>query len=142
MAHKPLRRSRVNHFFVILPNYLYPFSAMVGGKKVRGWRAYEYTVSVHERRYGKGHWGVFINLYRSFFHIIGSLIVITLFALIVRELFGTERALYAVLGAMTVAFAYQEFYYHRRVYGQIWKKGVVDWLSWVVPASIYVFFNN
>jgi hypothetical protein len=134
------RRSAFNHFFVILPNRLYPFSATIAGKRVRGRRAYEFKVAQFERRYGPGHWGFFINLYRSFFHVTGSILVFAAFMLVARNFFGNERALYLTLGAMTLLITYQEFYYHPRVYGQLWRKDVLDWLSWMVPVGLYFFF--
>jgi hypothetical protein len=126
----------------MLPNYLYPFSATVGGRRVRGRLAYEHTVLRSEKRYGKGHLGVFINCYRSFFHIIGSVLAVFAFTFLMREFFGVERALYLTLGAMAALITYQEFYYHPRVYGQIFRKSVVDWLSWMVPAAFCVLFFN
>lgn len=134
------KKNGIYHFFIVLPDRLYPFSAMIGGRRVRGRRAYEYKLRRLEAKYGPGHIGVLLNLYRSLFHVIGSIIVIVAFTLLVQRFFGDERALYIVLSAMTLLVTYQEFYYHRRQYGQIWKKGVLDWLSWVVPIGLYLFF--
>lgn len=136
------KKGGVYHFFIVLPDRLYPFSAVIDGKRVRGMRAYERTIAYYERKYGRGHFGAFINCYRTFFHIIGSIIVITAIALIAREFLGTERALYVLLSVMTLLVTYQEFYYHRRHYQQLWKKGVLDWLSWVVPIGLYLFLIN
>jgi hypothetical protein len=134
------RKRGFYHFFIVLPDRLFPFSATINGRRVRGRLAYEFRVSKIERKYGPGHLGVLINLYRSFFHIVASVAVIILFALLARKFFGDERALYVLLSFMTVLVTYQEFYYHRREYGQLWRKGVLDWLSWMVPIGVYLFF--
>ena len=138
MARK--KKSGVYHFFVTLPDLLYPFSATIAGKRVRARLDYEYTLAKFERTYGRGHFGIFITCYRSLFHIAGSIIVITVFAFVARAFFGTERALYVVLGLVTLLITYQEFYYHPRYYHQLFKKGALDWAAWIAPIGIYLTF--
>jgi hypothetical protein len=139
MARRKKRRG-VYHFFIVLPERLYPFSAMVAGSRVRGIRAYESRVRMLERRYGRGHLGVWLHCYRSFFHVVGAVLIIVASALVTQRFFGNQEALYAMLGTATVLISFQEFYYHRREYAQLWGKSVIDWLSWVVPIGIYLFY--
>ncbi len=128
------------YFFIVFPDRLYPFAETIRGKSVRGIRAYNHAAARYERKYGRGHFGVWINCYRTFFHIIGSVAIILVGGLVVRELFGTERALYIILGIVTALITYQEFYYHPRYYHQLFKKGILDWFAWVAPIGFYVFF--
>lgn len=126
-------------FFITFPDRMYPFAAMVGGKRVRGRRAYEYAVRRALRRYGMGRIGYRLGLYREVFHFIGSVLFITAATLVSQDLFGSNTAVYVLLIAAIVALAVQEFYLHPKHYGQHFMKGVADWLTWVVPMLIYIF---
>lgn len=119
---------------------MYPFPVMVGKRSVRGMRAYEYAKAQVERKHGIGHLGVWLMCYRTLFHILGSVAFIALAVFVVREFIGVERALYALLGALTAFITYQEFYLHPRYYHQLFRKGVLDWFAWVVPIGLYLFF--
>jgi len=138
----PRRRRKppaLYHFFIVLPDHLYPFRSHIQGKWVRGIRSYNRAVAQAERRLGRGHFGVWINCYRSFFHVLGAVAIIALSAYVANELFGSKQAIYTMLAAATFLISLQEFYYHRRQYEQVFRKSVVDWLSWVVPIGIYIF---
>jgi hypothetical protein len=128
------------HFFIVLPDRMYPFANQVEGQWVRGIRSYELAVRRAERRLGRGSIGLWLNCYRSFFHLLGSILVIIFAASVTREFFGNEEALYVMLAVATGLISYQEFYYHRRQYEQLWKKSVIDWLSWMVPIGMYLFY--
>ncbi|MFZ1987795.1 MAG: hypothetical protein WAV21_02050 [Minisyncoccia bacterium] len=126
-------------FLLSIPDRMYPFAAMIEGKKVRGRKAYEETLAFYRNRLGPGHLGYKLFLYRQLFHFIGSLLVIVAAALISKTLFGSEVALYVLLVLAVAAVSFQEFYLHPRMYKQLWRKGAVDWFAWVGPISIYIF---
>jgi hypothetical protein len=128
------------HFFIVLPDRLYPFASYVEGEWVRGMRSYEAAERRAERRRGRGHIGVWLNCYRSFFHVAGAVLLIAMSAALTNRLFGSTEALYVMLATATVLITFQEFYYHRRHYAQVWTKSVLDWLAWVVPIGVYLFY--
>ncbi len=140
MKRKNPEHSVVYHFFVTLPDRLYPFRNEIEGKWVRGMRSYNRALARAYRRYGRGHYGFRLTCYRSAFHLVGSVAVLILAGLISREVFGSDAALNFVLGVMAGFIAFQEFYLQRRLYAQLWSKAVLDWCAWVAPIALYFFF--
>ena len=133
MASRTRRRTfALYHFFVTLPDRLYPFRTEIRGKWVRGVRSYNQRLAHAYKQYGRGHYGYALSLYRQAFHLAGSLILISMGAFFTSGL---------VLVLAIVGIGYQEFFLQRRTYRQLWKKGVADWLVWCAPVSIY-FLNQ
>lgn len=127
------------HSLVILPDRLYPFKTEVRGRWVRGIRSYNATLARYQRTYGSGHYGYKLGTYRQLFHLAGSILFLIVAAYVSQSLFGSTEAIYAFLIAAVFLVSFQEFYLHRRIYEQLWKKGVIDWLAWCVPLSVYFF---
>ncbi len=107
---------------------------------VRGLRSYNRAVAKAERRLGRGHFGVWLNCYRSIFHVLGAVAIIVLSTFLAQRFFGSQQAIYTMLAVATFLISFQEFYYHRREYQQLFRKSILDWLSWVVPIGMYLFF--
>lgn len=126
----------------MLPDRLYPFKREVGGQWVRGQRSYEAAANDALERYGLGKLGYKLTLYRETFHFLGSLLFIVFSTLIARKLFGSDAALYVLLALAVMALSYQEFYLHPKTFGQHVRKGITDWLVWVVPMAIYLVLHN
>lgn len=126
-------------FLVSIPDRLYPFRNEIKGEFVRGRRSYELAVKRAQRALGKGKLGIKLGLYREVYHLIGSILFILFATLVARDFFGSETALYVLLGAAILALGYQEFWVHPKHFGQHARKGVADWLVWVVPMLIYIF---
>lgn len=122
-----------------IPDRLYPFKAEIEGKFVRGQRAYQHALEAAWEKYGLGSIGYKLMLYRQTWHLVGSLVVIFLATLLVKEFFSTYKALYFLFVIAILIISYQEFYLHPKHYGQKTKKGIVDWLSWIVPMSAYLY---
>ncbi|MHB8660796.1 MAG: hypothetical protein ACYC75_02570 [Minisyncoccota bacterium] len=133
------RRAGLYHALVMLPDRLYPFKTKVEGQWVRGIRSYNATFARYERMYGVGHYGFKLDAYRQVFHFIGSILFLTIAAYLSETLLGGIRAMYVLLVVAVILISFQEFYLHRRMYQQLWKKGIVDWLAWCVPFGIYIF---
>ena len=127
------------HWLVMIPDRMYPFRTEIEGHWVRGLRSYDARVAQVEQMYGLGHYGFKLNAYRQIFHFIGSIFFLVIAAYISQTLFDSVNALYAFLIAAVFLISFQEFYLHRRMYQQLWRKGVIDWLAWVVPMGIYFF---
>ncbi len=123
---------------VTLPDRFYPFRANVGGEWVRGVRAYNAAVAREVRRYGAGHYGFGLDAYRQLFHLAGSILFLALAAYVSQSLLGSREALYVFLVVAVLFISFQEFYLHRRLYRQLWKKGVVDWLVWCLPIGVFI----
>lgn len=127
------------HWLVMIPDRLYPFKTEIEGHWVRGRRSYEATLARYEQRYGMGHYGYKLTVYREVFHLIGSILFLVSAAYLSRAFFGSANAMYVFLAIAVGFISFQEFYLHRRMYQQLWRKGIVDWLSWCVPMGIYFF---
>lgn len=134
------RRESVYHFICTIPDRVYPFQTEVHGHFVRGMRAYDAVVARHIRRYGAGHYGFGVDAYRQIFHLAGSILFLISAAYVSQSFFRNEEALYVFTLAAALFITYQEFYLHRKIYRQLWRKGVVDWLAWCGPMAAYVFF--
>ena len=133
------KRTGLYHALVMLPDRLYPFKTEVQGQWVRGVRSYNATLARYERIHGMGHYGYKLGAYRQLFHLAGSILFLVSAAYLSESLLGGVNAMYALLAVAVVLVSFQEFYLHRRMYEQLWKKGVVDWLAWCVPLGIYFF---
>lgn len=132
------KRTGLYHALVVLPDRLYPFKTDVQGHWVRGVRSYNATFARYQRKYGRGHYGFELDVYRQLFHLVGSILFLMCAAYLSHSFFGgSVKALYVFLIAAVLFISFQEFYLHRRMYRQLWKKGVVDWLAWCVPMGIY-----
>lgn len=127
------------HAIVTLPDRLYPFRARIRGRWVRGIRAYNFALARAFRLYGPGRYGYKLSLYRSFFHVLGALFIIFGTAFVSQSFFGSAVALYLVLTLTVLFVTFQEFYLQRRIYRQLWRKGILDWFTWVVPIGLYLF---
>lgn len=124
-------------FLVTLPDRLYPFRNDIGGQLVRGQQSYQQAVNRALETYGFNRLGYKLTLYRETFHLLGSIIVIVLATVVSKTLFGSDTALYVLLGTAIAALFFQEFYVHPKLYGQHFKKGVTDILVWVTPMVAY-----
>ncbi|MDB5244275.1 MAG: hypothetical protein JWN18_145 [Parcubacteria group bacterium] len=133
------RHTGLYHSLVLIPDRLYPFKTQVAGQWVRGIRSYNATLAQYQRTYGAGHYGFKLSFYRQVNHLIGSILFLGFSAYLSQKYLGGEHAMYAFLGAAVFLISFQEFYLHRRMYQQLWRKGVVDWLAWCVPMGIYFF---
>ena len=127
------RESRgVYHFFVTLPDRLYPFRTEIRGKWVRGVRSYNLRLARAYKQYGRGHYGYALSLYRQAFHLAGALIFVAI---------GAFFASGFVLIIAIIGIGYQEFILQRRTYRQLWRKGIADWLVWSAPMGIYFWMH-
>lgn len=131
------KHSGLYHTLVCLPDFCYPFKTEIEGQWVRGMRSYNATLARYQKQYGAGKYGFKLNAYRQGFHLAGSVLFLVVAAYLSQSFFGGERAMYAFLVAAVVLISFQEFYLHRRMYQQLWKKGLVDWLAWCTPIIFY-----
>lgn len=139
MQKRKKKREGLYCALVAIPDYLYPFKTQVQGQWVRGIRAYRAIDAKYERKYGIGHYGVKLDAYRQVFHLVGSILFLSLAAYISGSVLENDGALYLFLGIAIAFITFQEFYLHRRMYRQLWRKGIVDWLAWCLPMGIYFF---
>ena len=128
------------HYCCTIPDRAYPFGTRIQGRWVRGMRSYNARVRAHEREYGRGHLGYSLGTYRQLFHLVGSLAFLIFTAYISNSFLGSTYALYTLLLVAIGLISYQEFYLHRRMYDQVWKKSVIDWAVWVTPVGIFFLF--
>lgn len=127
------------HALVVLPDHVYPFKTEVQGQWVRGVRSYNTTLARYQRKYGVGHYGYKLGTYRQIFHLAGSILFLVVAAYLSQYFFGGIDAIYVFLVAAVLLISFQEFYLHRRMYQQLWKKGIIDWIAWCTPIGIYFF---
>lgn len=125
-------------YFVTLPDRLYPFACEIEGRLVRGRQSYERAVANAFETYGPGRFGYKLTLYRGAFHLVGSILFITLSAVLSKYFFGSDVALYVLLGTAICALLLQEFYLQPLSHQQRARKGATDVLTWVLPIMIYL----
>ena len=133
------KRFGLYHALVILPDVVFPFKTEVGGQWVRGIRSYNARLERYQKRYGVGRYGFKLDAYRQLFHFIGSVAFLVTAAYLSQRFFGGSPALFVFLFVAIALISFQEFYLHRRMYQQLWRKGIIDWLTWCIPMGIYFF---
>lgn len=133
------KRASLYHALVVLPDHCYPFKTEIQGQWVRGVRSYNATLTRIQRQYGVGHYGFKLDVYRQLFHLAGSILFLISAAYLSQFLFGSTNAIYVFLVIAICFITFQEFYLQRRTYRQLWRKGIIDWLTWCVPMGVYCF---
>ena len=143
MSRSPRRTKRIPHplyhFLVTFPDRMYPFTTLIAGKRTRGLRAYEYRLSLIQKKLGRGRYGLRLSAYRGIFHILGAGMVIVLATVVSQTLWGSDVALPILFVLAMLVITYQEFVLQPRTYEQHLTKGIIDWLSWVAPLGLYLF---
>lgn len=123
-----------------MPDSLYPFATKIEGKLVRGRKSYLEAVKKSFKLYGEGKFGFRLTFYREFFHFIGAILFIVFSTLISKSLYGLELLPFFFMGSAILALAFQEFYFHPKKYNQVFKKGFIDWVVWIVPMLVYLIY--
>ena len=123
-----------------IPDRLYPFTSEIEGRFVRGRESYKKAVETAVKKYGPNSLGYKLQFYRGAWHFLGSVLFIVIATLVSQKLFGSEIALYILLGTAIVALFIQEFFSHPARFQQRRLKNFTDWLTWVVPMVLYVIF--
>ncbi len=134
------RFRRLYTFIETLPDRLYPFATEIEGRWVRGRQSYLNTLERVYEEYGPNRFGFKLSVYRGACHLLGSIVFLLAATVISHRLFGSEVALYVMVGAAILMLTIQEFYVHPRRYGQLRGKGITDWLTWVLPMALYLSF--
>ena len=136
-------KSRLKRLYLYLestPDRLYPFRSEIEGRGVRGYQSYRKRVEAATQKYGPQALGFQIQLYRAAWHLFGSILIIVGATFVSKHFFGSETALYVLLGLAIIALFVQEFISHPARYNQPLYKNFTDWLTWAVPMLIYIFF--
>lgn len=128
------------HFLVTFPDRLYPFATQINGERVRWTRSYEHRLTRIQNRLGVGRYGFRLSAYREVFHILGAGIIILFATFISKSIWGSDVALPVLFVLAMLAITYQEFVLQPRTYKQRLGKGIVDWVSWAAPLSLYFFY--
>lgn len=121
------------YFCETIPDRLYPFRAEIDGVRRRGRLAYQAAVARARAQYGAAAHGRWLIVYRSAFHVLGSVLVVLGVTVISESLFGTVVGMQVFLVGFISFLFLQEFYWHPRRYAQGRTKSYIDWLTWVVP---------
>lgn len=87
----------------------------------------------------KTHYAAYVA-WRAFLHAASSLILLV--AIRTAELRSGLDLLPYAFAALVAAITFVEFYLHPKLYRQRLLKGVIDWLSWVLPFAVYFFLGG
>ncbi len=128
---------RFHAYVETIPERLYPIATEIEGRVVRGRQSYLCALESAYAKYGPNRFSYTLLAYRAAFHLVGSVLFLICAAAIAHRLFGSDIALYVIVGVAIALLTMQEFYLHPRRYGQLRGKGVADWLTWVLPIMIY-----
>jgi hypothetical protein len=129
-----------HHWLETIPDKLYPFKRQIEGKWVRGKQAYAQAVEEGFALLGPGKLRYRIVFYRGAWHIVGSVVSMIAITYIAQRVFGSDTALFVLLGTATLALCLQEFILHPKRYGQTTRKGIFDIVTWVAPMLVYVAY--
>lgn len=140
MKERPRHWCTPYHFIVTFPDRVFPFVSYVDGQRVRWQRSYEHQVDLIQERLGSGRFGIRLAAYREIFHILGAGLVILTGTVVSHALWGSDVALPVVFVLAMAVITYQEFVLQPRTYQQRFGKGIIDWMSWAAPLSIYVIY--
>lgn len=77
-------------------------------------------------------------LWRAILHVASSLVLLFVSHLVALE-YGYNAPAY-VFAALLIFITYLEFYLHPKLYHQKLSKGIIDWLSWILPFILYFLF--
>lgn len=130
----------LHRWFETLPDKLYPFKRHIEGKWVRGKRAYHKALEEGIAIHGPGKHSYRMVIYRGTWHLLGSIVLMISLTVIAQRLFGTNAALYVLMGLAILALFMQEFVLHPKRYGQTTRKGIFDVVTWIAPMVAYVAF--
>ena len=130
----------LHHWFETIPEKLYPFKRQIKGKWVRGKKAYTAVIEEGFKVLGPGKLSYRIVFYRGAWHLLGSIVSMIAITYIAQRIFGSEIALFVLLGTAILALFMQEFILHPKRYGQTTNKGIFDIVTWVAPMLVYVAF--
>lgn len=130
----------LHHWAETIPDKLYPFRQEIEGKWVRGKQAYRKALEEGIEIHGPGKHTYHIVIYRGTWHLFGSILLMVSLTVIAQRLFGTDTALFVLMGLSVTALLFQEFVLHPKRYGQSTRKGVFDIVTWVAPMVAYVAF--
>jgi len=129
------------NFCITIPDRLYPFAEEIEGQKVRFRAAYNQALARIQEERGYGRYGAFLVTYRGVCHVAGAVLFIGFSALVARDFFGSDVAIYVMLAMATLALIFQEFYLQPKTHGQMKLHSAVDLMSWVVPFGVYLFIH-
>lgn len=130
----------IHRWFETLPDKLYPFKQEIEGKLVRGKRAYDRALEEGIKIHGPGKHSYQVVIYRGTWHLLGSILLMISLTVITQRLFGTDTALYVLMGLAVCALFAQEFVLHPKRYGQSTRKGIFDVITWIAPMIAYIAF--
>ncbi|NCS98997.1 hypothetical protein GW764_02305 [Candidatus Parcubacteria bacterium] len=131
---------KIYYYIIAIPDKLYPFASIIEGKVVRGESSYLDAVKKAFELNGEGKFGMGLMFYRQTFHLIGAVLFVIFSTLISSNFFDNELMPFFLFGFVMVALAFQEFYFHPKKYNQVFKKGFIDWVVWIVPMAIYLIY--
>jgi hypothetical protein len=129
------------NFCITIPDRLYPFAEEIEGQRVRFRAAYNQALTRIQEERGYGRYGALLITYRGVCHVVGAVLFIGFSALVSRDLFGSDVAIYVMLAMATLALIFQEFYLQPKTHGQMKLHSAVDLMSWVVPFGVYLFIH-
>jgi hypothetical protein len=130
----------IHRWFETIPDKLYPFKREIEGKWVRGKKAYTNVLEEGFEILGPGKLSYRIVFYRGAWHMVGSIVSMVAITYIAQRIFGSDTALFVLLGTAIIALCLQEFVLHPKRYGQSTRKGIFDVITWVAPILVYVAF--
>lgn len=130
----------IYNFILTIPDRLYLLPSDIDGKRQYFLASYNHTKGLCEEFAGSGYCRE-ILVWRELFHFLGALFCIGI-AIALERLFKTPAAGLILLGAVVLWITFQEFYLHPTFYDQKFIKGMIDWLVWIVPIALFLFFRR
>ncbi len=92
-----------------------------------------------QERFGSEDYCVNIVVYRSLYHLAGSLLII--FALLwLWKWTKSKLLIFSILALVILWVLFQELYLHPQYYGQHFFKGLIDMIVWILPLLCFSWY--
>lgn len=128
-------------YIFTFPERLYPFNEKTKeGKVLSGERAYAYLKEQNIKEFDDAYSlkAPKLLLWRAVFHLGGSVVLV----FIADQLFKHMSFFngFAFLTFVVFCLALQEFYFQPNYYNQKREKGIIDFVTWMLPILLYIIF--
>ena len=126
-------------YLITLPERLYPFSEVTEmGQKVSGERAYKFLAKKNIKLYDDAYSlkAPKLLLWRAVFHLGGSVFLVFIADIMFKSMSFFNGFAFLVL--VVVAVTVQEFYLHPHYYNQKPQKGIINFVTWMLPILLYI----
>ncbi|MEZ4103352.1 MAG: hypothetical protein R3B55_02220 [Candidatus Paceibacterota bacterium] len=128
-------------YLITFPERLYPFNEKTKeGKVLSGERAYAYLKEKNIKEFDDAYSlkAPKLLLWRALFHFSGSVLIVFIADQMIKHMSFFNG--FSLLVLTIICITAQEFYLHPHYYDQKPQKGIIDFITWMLPIFLYIVF--